>query len=380
MKFPIFRRKLGQKKAAPSEERDTESQVPNSPGSRKKSAVNSHSDEDFSATLVKIFNFAQWLQVKSQPFVRKVDWEATRSVAMILALSFIAASALSTFSVSLVMDTGQGASRAQSDGVTGSGPQAQVRDESGVSMSELNKLILERNLFNSSGELAPEEQAIEDDSTQSEGLDFEQVPCSAEKLPVQVLGTIDTGNPFTSYVTVKDQKVSYADTYKVGSMIIDFEDYEIYKVTRERVEVRKGDQKICVTINEPKSSKTVSDAPGENKAQVQPENVVNLEFKAEELSEGIGPGYSAILNSAKLIPLPGEGGVIQGFKLIAIKPESLFRKMNFQNQDIITEVNGVSLRDASEGFKLYQALQEEREINIRVMRGGVPMTFLVRVK
>jgi general secretion pathway protein C len=82
-----------------------------------------------------------------------------------------------------------------------------------------------------------------------------------------------------------------------------------------------------------------------------------------------------------LIPLPaGEGGGVAGFKLIAIKPESLFNKLRLQNQDIVTEVNGVSLKDASEGFKLYQALQEEREINIRVMRGETPMTFIIRVK
>ena len=46
----------------------------------------------------------------------------------------------------------------------------------------------------------------------------------------------------------------------------------------------------------------------------------------------------------------------------------------------MADVNGVSLRDATQGFKLYQSLQEEREIVIGVMRGGQPTTVKVRVK
>ena len=69
-----------------------------------------------------------------------------------------------------------------------------------------------------------------------------------------------------------------------------------------------------------------------------------------------------------------------GFKIIAITSGSLFDKMKLSNGDVITEVNGVSLRDASQGFKLYQALQEEREITVNLTRSGEPMVRKVRVK
>ena len=346
------------------------------------------SSERMAVFIARVNSASQWIQVHVQPISRRMNWEAIRAGGLIFGLAFVAASSVSTFAVSMVLKASAPAKKPNDEASTDETEivtQAKVVDDSGASVSEITKKILTRNLFNSEGVLAPEAVLSSDDAKQTSTLDFEAVACNNEKLPVEVLGTIDTGSPFASYVTVKDQKVSYADTYKVGSVIIDYEDYEVYKVTRESAEFRKGDQKICVTINEtakgPKSNGASSAGPAA-KAEVRPENVVNLEFTAEDLAQGIGPGYANILNSAKLIPVPveGAGGTIAGFKLIAIKSDSLFNKLKLLNQDIVTEVNGVSLKDASEGFKLYQALQEEREINIRVMRDGTPMTFMVRVK
>lgn len=333
--------------------------------------------EDENALLLQVFRFSVWVQLQFQPIARKLDWSLVRALGLILALSFVAASSVSTFAVSVLMSgSGSADGKHQVEALRIVGDVKAV-DDSGPGLASLTRTILNRNLFNSAGELAPENEEVETESTQTSDLDFESVPCSKEKPPVAVLGTIFTGDPFNSYVTVKDSKVSYADTYKVGSMVIDYEDYEVYKVLRDKVEFRKGDQKICATLDVIGESQNASaDAPEQ---RTQPDQVVNLQFEAEELADGIGPGYANILNSAKLIPAL-EGGSVVGFKLIAIKPDSLFRKMKLQNQDVITEVNGVSLKDASEGFKLYQALQEEREINMKVVRGDQVMTYIVRVK
>ncbi len=337
-----------------------------------------------SRALYWVYAFTQWVQTRAKPILRNLDWALVRAGSLILALSFVAASSVSTFAVFAVMMAGEDG---EAKGQGGGGPgrivagEAKTSDDSGPGAQILQKNILARNLFNSDGELAPEVVPEVDNSQQTSGLDFEGVPCSNEQMPISVLGTIFTGDPFSSFVTVKDAKVSYADTYKVGSLVIDYEDYEVYKVNRDKVEFRKGDQKICVSLNVigGKSSGGGGPPQPDVPVPVQPENIVNLEFEAEELADGIGPGYANILNSAKLIPAL-EGGNVIGFKLIAIKPDSLFKKMKFQNRDIITEVNGESLRDASAGFKLYQALQEEREINIRVVRGDTVMTYIVRVK
>ncbi|MCA2960639.1 MAG: PDZ domain-containing protein [Silvanigrellales bacterium] len=325
--------------------------------------------------------FSSWFQFKAQPVLRKFDWSLIRACALILGVAFVLASSVSTFAANFALNFAISARKTQKPAAEGQISVPMVASDGGPSGGELKKFILERNVFNSEGALAPEAEAA-GGVKKTQDLDFDAVPCSEEKLPIEVVGTIFTGNPLTSYVSVRDPKISENDTYKHGDVIIEHEDFEVHKVFRGNVEFRKGDQKICIALkgfgDEKKSESGVAgaSAPG----SVRPENVENLDFDSSMVQSEIGPGYANILNSAKLIPEIEPSGKTAGFKIIAITSGSLFEKMKFQNGDVITEVNGVSLRDASQGFKLYQALQEEREITVNLTRNGEPMVRKVRVK
>lgn len=332
--------------------------------------------------LSAFIGFSAWFQFKAQPVLRKFDWSLIRACALILAVAFVLASSVSTFAANSALNFAISARKAEKPGAEGQISVPMVAADGGPSGGELKKFILERNVFNSEGTLAPDGDSA-GGVKKTQDLDFDAVPCSEEKLPVEVVGTIFTGDPLTSYVSVRDPKISENDTYKHGDVIIEHEDFEIHKVFRGNVEFRKGDQKICIALkgfgDEKKAQGGVAGgalAPG----SVRPENVENLDFDSAFVQNEIGPGYANILNSAKLIPEIEPSGKTAGFKIIAISSGSLFEKMKFQNGDVITEVNGVSLRDASQGFKLYQALQEEREITVNLTRNGEPMVRKVRVK
>jgi type II secretory pathway component PulC len=329
--------------------------------------------------------FSAWFQFKAQPVLRKFDWRLIRTSALILAVAFVAASSVSTFAANSALNYAINARKAEKAKGEDAMSVPMVASDGGPSGTELRKHILERNVFNSEGKLAPEGEASEGGVTKTKDLDFDSIPCTEEKMPVEVVGTIFTGDPLTSFVSVRDPKISENDTYKHGDVIIENEDYEIHKVFRGSVEFRKGDQKICVALKGFADEKRPGDgasaggapaAPG----SVRPENVENLDFDSAFVQQEIGPGYANILNSAKLIPEIEPSGKTAGFKIIAITSGSLFERMKLQNGDVITEVNGVSLRDASQGFKLYQALQEEREITVNLNRMGEPMVRKVRVK
>lgn len=332
--------------------------------------------------IVLLQNFSEWFQIKAQPVLRKVDWALLRTAAFILALSFVLASSVSTFAANMALNIVSGDAKKKNDDLPLGIGNANSARNNGPSPGELRKSILARNVFNSSGELAPEVDEGKSGLTKTKDLNFDAVPCTEEKLPVEIVGTIYIGDPKKSLVTMKDPKVPDTDTYKGGDLIIEHEEYEIYQVTRGSVELRKGDQKICIDLkgfeknNKAAGGPQVPGAP----AAVRPENVEVLEFDANYIAQEIGPGYSNILNSAKLIPEVEGGNKVIGFKIIAITPNSLFDKMKLQNGDVIADVNGVSLRDASQGFKLYQSLQEEREITVGIIRNGEPMTRKVRVK
>jgi type II secretory pathway component PulC len=72
--------------------------------------------------------------------------------------------------------------------------------------------------------------------------------------------------------------------------------------------------------------------------------------------------------------------VMNGFKIFAIDSASLLGKTGLKNGDIITGVNDTSLKQPEQGFALYQAFQDEKEVRINIQRGGTPMTITCRIK
>lgn len=343
-------------------------------------------------SVVLVLNFGHWFQSSVLPVLRRFNWKLIQGLFAVLVVSFFLANSISTFAANGIL------SLTRSDGkASGKKARNAPTDEEGEGMATgaaalgspqmansiaLKKEILGRNLFNAEGKLAPE--ALKDDQKlvrKDMTLDFEKVECTSAELPVQINGTIFTGDPLKSFAILKDPKIADADIYKPGDAIIDHEDYEIYKVGRGVLEVRKGNSKICVAING--YGKKDGEAGGDFAAPstLKPAGESKeFEFDAAFISQEIGPGYATILNCAKLIPEIDASGKMQGFKMISIATSCLFDRIQIQNGDVVTEVNGVSLKDPGQGFKLYQSLQEERTTTINILRNGEPITRIIRVK
>jgi type II secretion system protein C len=225
----------------------------------------------------------------------------------------------------------------------------------------LQKNITTRNIFNHEGTL-PYEDTLEG----SEGLilkNFDKIPCAMnEKLPVDLIGIIYTDNPETSIVSLRDPKITLADVYKEGQQIIDHENYSLNKVTSPTTaEFRHGNKKICVSLTPPSYGLETSS----HELDSSDNNTLSSSFVAEQL----GQGFSAILNSARLVPQIVDDKTV-GFKIFAISKDSLFDKIRLMNGDIIKNINGINLEDPSQGFKIYEAFQNENSIALQVERNG----------
>jgi len=347
---------------------------------------------------IKILNwtlaFGHWFQLSALPILRRFNWKMIQGILSVMVGTFFLASSISTFAANSILSLTRADSKSVNrkpskigaSDLDGDGAVAVARVALGsppvANTVSIRKDILSRNLFNAEGKLAPEANKDESKSIRKDlSLDFDRVECTTGELPVQINGTIFTGDPLKSFVILKDPKIADADIYKPGDAIIDYEDFEIYKVERGVLEVRKGNSKICVTISgygnkseisgESGSGAAIGKSPGESK---------EFEFDAAFISQEIGPGYATILNCAKLIPEIDPSGKMQGFKMISIATSCLFDRVQIQNGDVVTEVNGVSLKDPGQGFKLYQSLQEERTTTINIIRNGEPITRIIRVK
>ena len=79
-----------------------------------------------------------------------------------------------------------------------------------------------------------------------------------------------------------------------------------------------------------------------------------------------------ILRDAKAVPYikPNADGKVEGFKLVAVKPGSLYEKVGLQNGDIIVGSNGQAIDSPKQAMELYQSLKKQDSIEIQVIREG----------
>ena len=88
-----------------------------------------------------------------------------------------------------------------------------------------------------------------------------------------------------------------------------------------------------------------------------------------------------VIQAARIVPKTDkQTGKMEGFKIFAIKPNSILSKTGLKNNDIITKVNDTSMKNPDQGFALYQSLQDENDIVIHVLRGGTPTLVKVQIK
>ncbi len=253
---------------------------------------------------------------------------------------------------------------------------------SNTNTRELQKMIKDRNIFSSEGKF-PEEKEVSGLKNSSRGVFDLDAPCSPTSLPIELLGTIYLGDPLISLATVRDKTYSEADIYRVGDSIYGNEQATIALVERQKIVINNNGVKECIDLD--KSKEVVADDgfpanPGEGfgtSAGAGTEVTIEASFVESEL----GPGFVKIVDSARLVPNPIDGGGLSGFKIFAIKGGTLFARVGLQNGDVITKVNDTSMTQAEEGFAMYKAFQEGGEVRLQLLRGGVtPQNIIVRVK
>ena len=247
---------------------------------------------------------------------------------------------------------------------------------------ELQKQIKDRNIFSSEGKF-PEEKEGGGAKKNSAGEFDLSAPCSPTSLPIELLGTIYLGDPLISLATVRDKTYAEADIYRVGDAIYGNEDATVALVERQKIVINNNGVKECIDLDKSKvdvASDGFPVAPGEGFGEVAGGGT-EISIETAFVEGELGPGFTKIVDSARLVPNPIDSGGLNGFKIFAIKGGTLFARVGLQNGDVITRVNDTSMTQAEEGFAMYKAFQEGGEVRIQLLRGGVtPQNIVVRVK
>ena len=73
-------------------------------------------------------------------------------------------------------------------------------------------------------------------------------------------------------------------------------------------------------------------------------------------------------------------GKTDGFRVFAIRRESIFDRIGLENNDVVQRVNGVELTDPARAMSLLTELQGETRLTVDVLRGGAPRTLSYEIR
>ena len=87
----------------------------------------------------------------------------------------------------------------------------------------------------------------------------------------------------------------------------------------------------------------------------------------------------AAMRGARVVPSYGNGQV-DGMKLYAIRPGSIYALLGFKNGDTITRVNGFPIDSMDRALEIYARVRTADRLEIEVTRTGRPVALTIEVR
>jgi general secretion pathway protein C len=86
-----------------------------------------------------------------------------------------------------------------------------------------------------------------------------------------------------------------------------------------------------------------------------------------------------VAKGARVVPAV-QNGKPAGFKLYAIRPNSVYSKLGLTNGDTLSSINGFELTSADKALEVYTKLREATSLEVEIQRRGKPMTLKYTIR
>ena len=88
---------------------------------------------------------------------------------------------------------------------------------------------------------------------------------------------------------------------------------------------------------------------------------------------------NSLMMQARAVPNMNAGHM-DGFRLVAIQPGSLYQEVGLAPGDIIRSINGMSMSDPQNFVKALSTLGSVSQVQVNLVRNGVPQTFQYQIQ
>jgi len=200
---------------------------------------------------------------------------------------------------------------------------------------------------------------------------------------LKLLGTA-TGTRDQAFAIFEDQTSHMQYLYREGETITP--GVQLIQVGWDRVTIdREGQRETLVLPREvaapvPQSPVTpVSASSSDEKDGIRQVAPDSFRIDRREIEHAMSH-LSDLFTQVRAVPYAPQNGVTQGFRLFAIKPDSLIERIGLKNGDIVQRVNGVEITDPSTAFTLLQDMQGRSQIRVDVLRNRQPTTLSYEIR
>lgn len=228
--------------------------------------------------------------------------------------------------------------------------------------------IVARNIFDSEGKIpdALNQADTKEEDTNTDG------PATPSRLPMKLLGTIVHFNPAKSVASVEvragqTKSLPYIPNDNIEGIAT------LIKVERQKAFIRNLSNNKLEYIEmeiEGNLSFGKSDGAGnEDIAKGVKKDGNKFTVSKQELQKQL-KNLPQLLQQARAVPHRDPyTGEMAGFKIVDIKPGSIFEKL-LERNDVIKEVNGTKVNSAAKAMEMYRTLKDSADVKITVERNG----------
>ena len=133
-----------------------------------------------------------------------------------------------------------------------------------------------------------------------------------------------------------------------------------------------------LVLEDSKSTATIDPAIQEQIEKI--EKVSDTSYKIPKaLVDAFLVNPLAFSKGARVIPALKDGKST-GFKLYAVRPNSLYAKLGLANGDTIEKINGMALDSMDKALEIYGKLRDAKKLEVALVRRGNPVTLTWTVK
>lgn len=207
--------------------------------------------------------------------------------------------------------------------------------------------IVERNLF---GDAALPAKPMLEKASQ---------PVKRE-IGLDLMGTIVADNDVGLAAILYDRAGKAQDFYRIGQSVRP--GVSLKSVQRKSAVLATGQGDVLLTMgDDPQSGPTGPAGPAA------PEAPAPFALSRQTIEDSV-QNLSQVMQQAQ-IERVSRGGV-NGYRVTSIQAGSVFERLNLQNGDIVTGLNGQEIADPSQFTELYNSLSQHDNITVNLYRRG----------